>query len=301
MELKKVMPDIPFVTLLFGLLGTISLHLAKAFTRQGIDTFKFKEQVEERKKKSVIWIVGFVLNNIVTVFVIIGVMFGPAAIYNSVYGVGLVVLLFYAYYIMNENISSRELLGAILIIIGTVGIGILGIFYSTDAPTILYNNFYTSIFIILPIFGIIIAIGYKFRHLTIILFASVGGTLSAVGSDFMYIGNIDGGFAPNPTVLLPVYVLGLLLGTVSFFLSQIAFYREAEASKYVSIFNGLSFLTPFIYELFIFQFDSTDLTGLLVKIPFIILVLIGIYFIIGILIKTIKKPPLRNPPQLTIN
>ncbi len=285
------MADIPALTLLFGLLATTSLHLAKAFTRQGIDTFKLKAEVEKRKKKSAIWIIGFILNNIVTVFGVIGVMFGPATIYNSVFGIGLVVLLVYAHYVMHERISQRELLGAILIVIGTMGIGIVAIFYSNEAPTILYNNFYTSLYIIFPVVIILTLIGYKTKQLilTIILFASMGGALSAIGGDMMYVGNLDGGFAPYPSILLPMYIIGLILGGISFLFSQIAFYRGADVSKYVPIYNGLVFITPFIYELFIFNVTIVELTGLLIKIPFIALVVLGMYYIIGILIKTTKS------------
>ncbi len=218
-------------------------------------------------------------------------MFGPAAIYNSVYGIGLVVLLIYAYYVLNESITRRELLGAVLIIIGTVAVGMVGIFYTTEEPVILYPNFFTSLYILLPIATLLIIVGYKYKKLTLLLFAPMGGMLSAMGTDFLYIGNLDGGFAPNPSIMIPIYVVGLLLGTVSFLLSQVAFYRGADASKYVPFYNALFIMTPFIYELFIFQITPTDLTGFLIKLPFICIILLGIYFIIGILIKTIKKPP----------
>ncbi len=283
------MVDIPAITLLFGLLGTTSLHLAKAFQRQGIDALRLRTDVEKRGKKSAIWFVGFVLNNIVTVFGILGAMFGPPSIYNSVFGLGLIILLIYAHYIMNEIISRRELLGAALIIVGTLGIGIVSVFY-TETPAILYSSFFMSFYFLFPLFAITIIIGYKFRNLTLILFASTGGMLGAVGNVFLYVGNLDGGFAPDPSIFIPVYIVGLLLGTVGFLLSQIAFYRGSDASQYVPIYNGLFFITPFIYELFIFQTTSSSLIWFLVKLPFLVLILVGIYFIIGILVKTMKKP-----------
>ncbi len=284
------MPEIPALTLLFGLLATTSLHLARALTRQGIDTFKLKANVEKRKKKSAIWMIGFTLNNIVTVFMILGLMFGPATIYNSVFGLGLIVLLLYAYYIMDEKISRREILGAALITIGTVGIGIIAIFYSTETPTILYDSFFTSIYILLPITAIIIVIGYIYHKFTLILFAPISGIIAAIGSDLMYVGNLDGGFSPYPSILLPIYVIGGALGVVSFLLSQLAFYRGAHASIFVPLFNGLYIFTPFVYEIFIFEVKHTDFIAFFVKLPFLILVFLGIYFIVGILIKTMKSP-----------
>jgi len=226
---------------------------------------------------------------IVTVFGILGAMFGPPSIYNSVFGLGLIILLIYAHYIMNEVISRRELLGAALIIVGTLGIGMVSIFY-TETPTILYPSFFTSLYFLFPFFAIMIVIGYKFRQLTLILFASTGGMLGATGNAFLYVGNIDGGFAPDPSIFIPIYIVGLLLGGVGFLLSQIAFYRGSDASQYVPIYNGLFFMTPFIYELFIFEITSSSAFWFVVKLPFLALILLGIYFIIGILVKTLKKP-----------
>lgn len=290
------MADIPAIALLFGLLGTTSLHLAKAFQRQGIDALRLRTDVEKRGKKGTIWIIGFVLNNIVTVFGILGAMFAPPSIYNSVFGLGLIVLLIYAHYILKEVISRREMLGAALIIAGTLGIGIISVFY-TETPVILDSNFFTSFWVIFPLFAVLIIIGYKFRSLTLILFASTGGMLGAVGNVFLYVGNLDGGFAPDPATYIPVYIGGLLLGGVGFLLSQIAFYRGSDASQYVPIYNGLFFITPFAYEIFIFQVTSSTSFWFLVKLPFLVLILFGIYFIIGILVKTLKKPESAETPE----
>ena len=293
------MPYIPILAIIFGIIGTISLHLAKAFTRQGIDAFKIKTDVEKRRKKSVIWTIGFILNNLVTVFGILAAMFGPASLYTAVFGLGLVVLLVYAQKVLHEKITSREILGAGLIIIGTLGIGIVSIFYTTESPIILYDAFFLSLWIVFPLVIGLVIVGYisKKLSLTIMLFAPMGAMISAIGANLMYVGNLGGGFHPNPVILAPIYVLGLLGGMISFVVSQIAFARGADASKYVPLFNSFYFITPFIYELFIFVLTPIDLIGLFLKIPFILIVLLGIYFIVGILVRTMKKPEI--PKEVT--
>jgi len=282
---------IPVLAIVFGIVGTISLHLAKAFQRQGIDALKLKTDVEKRGKKSVIWTIGFILNNLVTVFAILAAMFGPASLYTAVFGLGLVVLLIYAQRVLHEQITRREIIGAVLIIIGTLGIGIVSIFYTTESPVVIYDTFFVSLWIVFPIVIGLVIVGYRTKKLTltIMLFAPMGAMISAIGQNLMYVGNLGGGFYPAPMILAPLYVLGLLGGSISFVVSQIAFARGADASKYVSLYNGFYFVTPFIYELFIFILTPVDLMGFLIKIPFIAIVLLGIYFVIGILVRTMKK------------
>jgi multidrug transporter EmrE-like cation transporter len=281
---------IPALTILFGILGTISYHLAKAFQKQGIESLKLRSEVKKRGKKSAIYIIGFILNNALAGFQFLALQFGEMSLYSSVFGIGLVALMLYAHYILKEQISKRELLGAVLIIIGTVGIGIFSIFYSLVEPTVIFENFIISLYILTPVSAFIIIIGYKFKNLTLVLFSSIGGIISGVGGSFMYIGNASGGFQPYVVFCAIIFSLGFILGFVSFLLSQIAFARGAATSRYVPIYNALFFLTPFVYELTIFAVDFTDILGFLVKIPFIILVIIGLYFIVGILINTLKEP-----------
>lgn len=281
---------IPALTILFGILGTISYHLAKAFQKQGIESLKLRSKVEKRGKKSAIYIIGFILNNALAGFQFLALQFGEMSLYSSVFGLGLVALMLYSHYILKEQITKRELLGAVLIIIGTVGIGIISIFYSLVEPTVIFENFIISLYILAPVSAFVIIIGYKFNNLTLVLFSVIGGIISAVGGSFMYIGNATGGFQPYVIFCVIIFVLGFILGFVSFLLSQIAFARGAATSRYVPIYNALFFLTPFIYELSIFVIDWNDLIGFLFKIPFIILVIIGLYFIVGILISTLKKP-----------
>ena len=279
---------IPFLALLFGIFGTTSYHMAKALTKQGIDTFK--RDAKGRKKKSAIWIVGFILNNIVTVFQVIALLFGPGSLYTSMFGSGMIVLLFYAHYVLKERITYRELIGAVLIIIGTLAIGIISIFFQNESPIIIYDKFFYSLYFIAPISITMIFIGFKFKKYTIIAYASCGGMISAIGSDFMYVGNVGGGFQPYPFILIVVYIVGLLLGTASFLLSQFAWARDADVSKYVPIHNTFNFLTPFIYEFIIFIVIWNDFLGFLFKLPFIIITLVGLYLIVNVLVKTMKKP-----------
>lgn len=287
---------LPILALIMGICGTTSLHLAKAMTRQGIDALKIRTDIEERGKKGTIWTIGFILNNIVTVFGIIAGWFGPASLYSAPFGIGLVILLLYAYYILKEKITKRDLIGAALIIMGTVGIGMVKLFYTMDQPTIIYPNFYLSIWIMVPLGITLVIIGYISKNLTltIILFASTGGMLSVMGQNWQYAGNLLGGFYPHPFILAPVYIIGLIMGTISFLISQVAFARGADASKYVPIFNGAFFITPFIYEMFIFVISGTELIAFFLSLPFIVIVLIGIYFLVGMLVRTIKNPEIET-------
>ena len=69
--------------ILFGLLGTCILHLAKSMERHGIEIFNTKVKLKEKGKKPAIWFIGFILNNTIFIYQLLGNYFAGAGVYSS--------------------------------------------------------------------------------------------------------------------------------------------------------------------------------------------------------------------------
>src|SRR6056297_2727626 len=134
------------IVILMGVLYSTQLQISKAMERQYIDTYKIikerlkkrkelKEQgkgekiekiPDEQKKIFYLYIFALILNNTVVIYVwVAGTQPEvPKTYFTSVIGVGLIALLIYSYYVMKEPISKFEIIGATILIIGTIFIGI---------------------------------------------------------------------------------------------------------------------------------------------------------------------------------
>ena len=123
--------------ILLGILETTQIHLAKALERQGIEVFdqirakltRGGATVEGGARKPLIYVVGLILNNTTWFYALfIAPLGGTPALYTSMFGIGLVALLVYSSQVMREKITRHEIVGASLIILGTLTIGVESIF-----------------------------------------------------------------------------------------------------------------------------------------------------------------------------
>ncbi|MHA1451963.1 MAG: hypothetical protein ACTSRD_03780, partial [Promethearchaeota archaeon] len=119
------------IAIIMGLVNTLLMNLAKGMQRHGIVIFdrKNKEntdsnQKEENKaKKPAIYIIGVILNQIPFLWIMISNIFAPYTYFTSMYGIGLVLLLWYSHKYLKEAITKRKIIGAVILIIGTIILG----------------------------------------------------------------------------------------------------------------------------------------------------------------------------------
>jgi len=174
--------------LLFGIINTLVLHLAKAMERHGIEIFSRKKSFKEKGKKPLIYIIGFILNNTVIIWQVIGTTFASAAVFSSVFGLGLILLMLYSHYILHEEIDKTELLGASLIIVGTTMVGFFYIIEPEVTGTVYYVNFFILILVIIILFSILIGFSWKTRIAIAFIFGAVAGTLGGTDNVLKRIG-----------------------------------------------------------------------------------------------------------------
>ncbi len=253
------MADSIALGLLFGIINTLILHLAKSMERQGIEIFSRKKTLKEKGKKPLIYIIGLILNNTVMIWQIIGTSFASAAVFSSVFGLGLILLMVYSHYILHEEIERSELIGAILIIIGTTFVGFSYIIKPPKTGAIIYLNFFTLLIVIVIIFSILISISWKKKIMVAFIFGLVAGTFGGMDNVFKRMGLSSSNFLEafagvfRLELLSFIFVISFFLGLLAFLLTQIGFAKGAEASKLVPIYNSLYIISPIIFELIMIE------------------------------------------------
>jgi len=276
--------------LLFGIINTLILHLSKAMERHGIDIFTRKKSFKEKGKKPVIYIVGVILNNTIIIWQIIGTTFASAAVFSSVFGLGLILLMLYSHYILHEAIKPPELIGAILIIAGTTIVGILYIWEPISSENVNFFNFFVLLIIITILFTILIGFSAKTRIGVALIFGGVAGTCGGLDNVFKRIGlksmnfiqAFAGVFKLDPISF--IFLVSFFIGFVAFILTQVGFAKGADASKLVPMYNSLYILAPITFELIIIV-DATISIGKIISIAIIV---IGI-FLMNIFKETEKR------------
>jgi len=281
--------------LIFGIVNTLVLHLAKAMERHGIEIFSRKKSFKEKGKKPLIYIIGFALNNTVVIWQIIGTTFASAAVFSSVFGLGLILLMFYSHYILHEEIDIPELIGAILIIIGTTMVGFFYIMEPQATGTINYVNFFVLILIMIILFLVLIGFSWKTKIAVAFIFGAVAGTLGGTDNVLKRIGltssNFIEAFAGVFQLELDsfIFLFSFLAGFFGMILTQIGFAKGADASRLVPMYNSLYIVAPVLFELLIIN-GATLSIGIIISI---------IIIIVGVFMMNIFKKTKVNPQKTT--
>ena len=273
------MAEIIVLGLLFGIANTMVLHLAKAMERHGIKIFSRKKTFKQKGKKPLIYIIGFALNNTVFIWQILGTTFASAAVFSSVFGLGLILLMLYSHYILHEEIKTPELIGALLIVIGTTLIGFLYIIEPPEAGVINYTNFFILLIFISVIFTILISYSWKTKIGIALIFGAVAGTFGGMDNVFKRMGLSSSNFLEafaglfRLEILSIIFVISFFLGLLALTLTQIGFAKGAEASKLVPMYNSLYITGPVIFELIIIE-GATVSIGIILS---IIVIILGVF------------------------
>ena len=103
----------PVVAMLIGVLGTSVIHLSKGLMRHGIGS-----------GSRVAYTAGVLMNFTNPLWVILANRFAPTVFYTSMYGLGLLPLLFFSRAVLGEHLEQRQYRGISVIVLGTLLIGL---------------------------------------------------------------------------------------------------------------------------------------------------------------------------------
>ncbi len=251
------------VAIIMGLVNTLMMNLAKGMQRHGIVIFdrKNKENVdsaqsgENKAKKPAIYIIGVIINQLPFVWIMISNIFAPYTYFTSMYGVGLVLLLWYSYKYLKESITKRKIIGAVILIIGTIILGVDGIIrpeLEMSDINIVSSSIFIGVLIILAIIFVPLSIKTKKPFVIGIVFGIIGGSFQSLDAVIKGIGQSFGaettGFFPSTPVGWIIFLISFLSGTFSFLLSQIGFSKKTDASVQVPVANSSFIVIPILIQ-----------------------------------------------------
>lgn len=119
------------IAMLIGIAGTSTIHLSKGVMKHGVVLLRECSRIQPsaggavaRVKARGVYVAGIAMNFTNPVWVIVANRYAPTVYYTSMYGVGLVSLLLFSHVVLNERLDSRRLLGAAVVILGTLVVGV---------------------------------------------------------------------------------------------------------------------------------------------------------------------------------
>ncbi len=240
--------------IVFGLMMAFTLNLGKVFQKQGIQLFE-RQRLEGsiRAKKGVIWLVGISFSAVQPVFQITAqtILGAPATVYSAMMGLGIVVVIIYAYKVLKEPIGKLEVLGAAAIIGGTLLFGIASIFWERPTTRALdWTSFGVSMVVIGVIFAAIIAYTVRTKRLWGLIWGVVAGSCGGIDNVFKSMsGNLESpidlgafsGFANIFFYISFVASIGALL------LTNVG-YTRGKAVTVVPAYTVFYILVPLVLE-----------------------------------------------------
>jgi drug/metabolite transporter (DMT)-like permease len=237
-------------------------------------------------KKPVIYIVGLIINNLTPLWMMLANLYAPPSYFTSMFGLGLIVLMLYSSKILKEKIEKIEYIGAFILIVGTIILGVESILQpELDMSQIDTSKVWLIVGIWLIVGVLLVIFAYKSGNTLIIgvifgLFAGGSGCFDPI---FKSMGQTLGGTVglfPSTGMGWFIFICSFAFGICAFGFTQWGFAKKAKASTLVPAYNSLYVIFPIIV-LYIalpgFQITYVTIIGL-------ILVVIGI-----VLMQAFKK------------
>ncbi len=243
--------------LAFGLINTTLLHVSKGMQQLGIRRIR-NGGVEGASDAPVPWFrrpgvavyfAGFVINNTNGLWLVLGNRFAPPSYMTSMYGFGLLALLWFSQLFLGEDVRPSQYLGAAAVALGTGMLFVDGL----SRPAVSMAE--------APVAGLFVAVvGYASvsvlaaavvsrrsgRFLIGLVFGAASGGLAVLDPVLKgWSQNIGGpGFVPTGGLPWVVYIGSFFLGFAAFGITQWGFLRSARATVMVSVHSSVYVILP---------------------------------------------------------
>jgi multidrug transporter EmrE-like cation transporter len=286
-----------FLAILLGAISYSMLNIGMGLQKKGAAELpKIEEQGFFKNLKNFLtnkyWLIGFILVNVPFILFSIAVDIGQLSIVTPTMGVGLIVLVLFSVFYLKEQITKKEIIAIVTIIIGVVILGATNtnvtIEYTLTEINDLLLETGSIIFLVvatvLMFILVLISIIRKFA-LADIMFGIAAGIASGIGVIFTkgFMGGLDtqnlwGSLKVSAVLWYWWLHLGLLLlyNLISTIFPQVGF-QKGKAVVVTPLFSITALTTPIIGGIIIFsEWDGITPGFLAAKIIALTLILIGV-------------------------
>ena len=251
------------IAMLLGLIFSVTFHVSRGMQQQGIKTLTFIKEKISRKPTLLIWseckptiyLLGVILSGSGVIWVILAGKFAPASYFTSMYGIGLVTMMWYSSKILKERIDKWEKIGAGILIVGTVLIGVEGMLL----PKLNYADinlqsvwWIVGIFTGISLIAIILIRNHGNLIIKSIVFGIFTGGMVSFDPIFKGIGqnlNHNPGFFPTSSLGWSIFLFSLVFTTASFWITQWGFSKNVRAALLIPMHNSLYIAFPIFIQL----------------------------------------------------
>jgi uncharacterized membrane protein len=229
-----VMGENILIGILIGLVAYVLLNLGKGIQKMAIEGLKVEKKL--KSKNSGVWIFGTILTSIYMFVQWIALVFAPVNVIAPLEGLGLIVLIIFSYFVLNEDITKVEILGIVLIVTGVI----LVTSFNPNPSSVESSDFDLVNFIIT--FSVIFIIEGVF-----IIFSSLkkytasGLILGATAGSFMAFQTVSKRITaiPDPYLTIAFSLMTLIFAGLTLTVTQIAF-AKSKANRVVPCFTSAS-------------------------------------------------------------
>lgn len=247
-----------------GVLAYTIVNIGKGFQKYGIEGIKDGKKI--KSKNSGVWILGTILTSIYMFVQWIALLFAPINIIAPLEAYGLIVFVFFSYFVLKEKISKIEICGIIGIIIGVVMITL----FNPNTSNIQSNaiNEISLLFISLILLTsesilILISKSKEYRASGLILGITAG--------TFMALQTVSKRITAAPENILKIVfgIITLIMGLLTFLFTQFAF-AKSKANRVIPCFTSSSIIIAIVIGVV-----SLNEEILAIQIVGIVIILIG--------------------------
>ena len=228
--------DLIIIGFTIGLIAYITLYFGKGIQKYAIEGIKEEKSI--KKKNTSVWIVGTILTTVFLFVQWLALFFAPVNIIAPLEGVGLITLIIFSYYVLKETITQKEIIGIILIIIGTVLITLFNLNFGDLLITQFNQTILVLFFIIVGVaivIGIAICALKDYKGAGIVIGVSAGA-LMACQTAAKRVSTID-----NQTIFITYIVIVLIYAISTLAVTQFAFVK-AKANRILPCFTSASII-----------------------------------------------------------
>lgn len=267
-----------YFAFIFGIIGTVMFHIGKSMQKHGIEFLEVIKKrffsIDSSKKlhrndlrKGLLYLTGITLNNSMAFWIMLANMFAPSSYFSSMFGIGLIPLLFYTKYFLNETITRSKWIGMFIVVAGTFALGIEGLHRARlSMSEINIRAVMTVISLYLAVSIVFLFAAYRSGNLARIglstgLFtgglACIDPVLKGIGQHY---GGTPGFFPSTPTGWI-IFAISFIFSSASFLIAQLGFAKNTAVSIQVSTSTSVYICFPvIIMELSLPGYHITPLT-----------------------------------------